>query len=88
MEAVIYCAGNLALNGLNWLWFSKMVSKMLARLNGKDGPIKSRSEKAPLLANVKATEEDTEDEEEEGTVTLPVKPPSPAVFLKARDEGD
>lgn len=36
--SVIYCLGNLALNALNWLWFSKMVSKMLARLSGGDEP--------------------------------------------------
>ncbi|GFZ47742.1 hypothetical protein JCM24511_05489 [Saitozyma sp. JCM 24511] len=35
---LIYCLGNLALNALNWLWFSKMVSKMLARLSGGDEP--------------------------------------------------
>ncbi|OCF32604.1 hypothetical protein I317_00373 [Kwoniella heveanensis CBS 569] len=35
---LIYCTGNLALNGLNWLWFSKMLKKMYARIQGEDTP--------------------------------------------------
>lgn len=35
---LIYCSGNLALNALNCIWFSKMFAKMLARLNGDESP--------------------------------------------------
>jgi hypothetical protein len=35
---VIYCSGNLALNALNWMWFSKMLGKMVKRLSGSDKP--------------------------------------------------
>ncbi|ORX33899.1 TLC domain-domain-containing protein [Kockovaella imperatae] len=42
---LIYCIGNLSLNALNWLWFSKMVKKMLARVSGDDKPV-SESKRA------------------------------------------
>jgi hypothetical protein len=64
---IIYCTGNLALNGLNFLWFSKMVSKMVARLKGEDG---TKGKKEPLL------------QKEEGTLSSPVAPPSPASSTK------
>jgi hypothetical protein len=32
---IIYGSGNIALNGLNLLWFSKMVKQMIAKLQGK-----------------------------------------------------
>lgn len=32
---LIYGSGNIALNGLNVLWFSKMVKQMIAKLQGK-----------------------------------------------------
>lgn len=35
---VIYCSGNVALNALNWLWFSKMLAKLVARLSGEEVP--------------------------------------------------
>lgn len=41
---VIYCSGNLALNALNCLWFSKMFAKMLARLKGDEAPKSATSE--------------------------------------------
>lgn len=84
---IIYGAGNLALNGLNMLWFSKMFAKMIARLHGEDEPkskSKSKSkdsrmteteEKKPLLAKVGA------EEEEEGGLTLPASPPSPVATV-------
>lgn len=31
---LIYGSGNIALNGLNCLWFSKMVKQMIAKLQG------------------------------------------------------
>lgn len=74
---IIYCTGNLALNGLNFLWFSKMVAKMVARLKGRDVP---KGEKEPLL---RKKEED--EKEEEGGLSLPVAPPSPVLTTK-RDE--
>ena len=54
---VIYCAGNISLNALNWLWFSKMVNKMISRLSGetKAESAKVVDEKQPLLAQVDAT---------------------------------
>ncbi|ORY30386.1 TRAM/LAG1/CLN8 homology domain-containing protein, partial [Naematelia encephala] len=35
---LIYTLGNLSLNALNWLWFSKMVKKMIARVAGEAVP--------------------------------------------------
>ena len=74
---IIYCTGNLALNGLNFLWFSKMVAKMVARLKGQDVP---KGEKEPLLRK-----KEEEEKEEEGSLSLPVAPPSPVLTTK-RDE--
>ena len=31
---IIYSSGNVALNGLNLLWFSKMVRQMIVKLQG------------------------------------------------------
>jgi hypothetical protein len=77
---IIYCTGNLALNGLNFLWFSKMVGKMIARLKGTDEP---KGEKKPLLR--KDEQEKEEEEEEEGSLTLPVAPPSPITTTKKEE---
>ncbi|WVQ98062.1 hypothetical protein IAU59_005184 [Kwoniella sp. CBS 9459] len=64
---LIYCTGNLALNGLNWLWFSKMLKKMYARIQGEDTPTSDatkasakvklvKGERQPLLADAKRGE--------------------------------
>lgn len=77
---IIYGVGNLALNGLNFLWFSKMFAKMIARLHGEDEPkVKGKSageEKTPLVPKT-----DSEDGEEEGGLTLPASPPSPVATV-------
>ncbi|WWD21502.1 hypothetical protein CI109_105988 [Kwoniella shandongensis] len=73
---VIYCGGNLALNALNWLWFSKMLKKMIARLSGgettkgKDVSAKPKVvvERTPLLD--KAGEVSIKEEEEDDLVAI------------------
>jgi hypothetical protein len=57
--SIIYGSGNVALNGLNVLWFSKMVKQMIAKLQGKGkGSVKEiRKEKkvpaatSPIVAH-------------------------------------
>jgi hypothetical protein len=71
---IIYCTGNLALNGLNFLWFSKMVGKMIARLQGTDKP--KAKEKALLRK---------EERKEEGSLALPVAPPSPVLTMRKEE---
>ena len=87
---VIYGVGNLALNGLNMLWFSKMFAKMIARLQGDDDKPISRSrqsgkghthgskeeEKDPLL-----NKSDTGTDRDEGGLALPAAPPSPVATV-------
>jgi hypothetical protein len=77
---IIYCTGNLALNGLNFLWFSKMVGKMVDRLKGSDQPKSSGSrgkgEKEGLLEKEK---------EQEGSLALPVAPPSPVTTIRKEE---
>ncbi|WWC86889.1 uncharacterized protein L201_001768 [Kwoniella dendrophila CBS 6074] len=93
---IIYCSGNLALNGLNWLWFSKMLQKMIARLQGDDKPTpKNRvqnGEQQPLLnGDAKQGERPTIDSngtleaDHEGTIRLPVNPPSPVAEQSHRE---
>ncbi|KAK8847411.1 hypothetical protein IAR55_005269 [Kwoniella newhampshirensis] len=88
---VIYCGGNLALNALNWLWFSKMLKKMIARLSGDENAqdkeaSKIAKESTPLLRkNVvkEGVEDSSEDggivgqEENDETLSLPAKAPKP-----------
>lgn len=78
---IIYCTGNLALNGLNFLWFSKMVGKMIARLQGTDEPKAKQGEKE-LLSREQAS---GKEEAEEGSLTLPVAPPSPVSAIKKEE---
>lgn len=85
---IIYGFGNLALNGLNFLWFSKMFAKMVARLHGEDEPKRTpvkrqrSEEKEPLLRKVPETENEAETEAEaEGGLTLPASPPSPVATV-------
>ncbi|KAK4684102.1 hypothetical protein P7C73_g6101, partial [Tremellales sp. Uapishka_1] len=73
---VIYCSGNLALNYLNWLWFSKMFAKMLARLSGEDKP--SAGKAVPPKA-VKESEQES--------ISLPANPPSPVRTMEEKEEG-
>ncbi|KAK6903724.1 hypothetical protein I204_02655 [Kwoniella mangroviensis CBS 8886] len=91
---VIYCSGNLALNALNWLWFSKMLGKMYARIQGDEkvkSPKAGKGEKEPLLRDDAkdgenpAQSKEEEEEEEEGSLTLPANPPSPIVEKGDRD---
>lgn len=87
---IIYGVGNLALNGLNMLWFSKMFAKMIARLHGNDEVIKPdtrRSGKGGVAVTVGKEEEEEKDpllgrsdngtDRDEGGLALPVTPPSP-----------
>ena len=76
---IIYGCGNLALNGLNALWFSKMFAKMIARLHGEDevkptSSVPRGEEKEPLLRARRG-------QETEGGLTLPVSPPSPVATV-------
>lgn len=81
---IIYGAGNLALNCLNALWFSKMFAKMIARIHGDDEikpsakPVSrtttGAAEKEPLLSR--------EGDDKEGGLTLPVSPPSPVATVR------
>ncbi|WVR04636.1 hypothetical protein IAU60_001647 [Kwoniella sp. DSM 27419] len=88
---VIYCAGNLSLNGLNWLWFSKMLKKMWARLQGTDksapaqsvpqASFEANAERRPLL---QADKRDVITDlqaiaggEDEASLAMPANPPSP-----------
>jgi hypothetical protein len=98
---VIYCIGNLSLNALNWLWFSKMFCKTMARLSGdtKSG----KGEKQPLLEKLgtpesegetegemegeKKVEVEGEEGEEGESLTLPANPPSPVKSM-GRPERD
>ncbi|WRT64766.1 uncharacterized protein IL334_001700 [Kwoniella shivajii] len=84
----IYCLGNLALNALNWLWFSKMLAKMYARLQGEEKPtssdktqVKEESNDTFLKDDAKIGEAptDTTHVTEEASLSLPVNPPSPIV---------
>ena len=101
-RAVIYCIGNASLNALNWLWFYKMVMKMLARLSGGDKPaskLKSKvrrlpNETQPLLeADVVSSEAEDGDADKEKsrdyneTLSLPADPPSPVASSKRPSEG-
>lgn len=80
---VIYCSGAVALNALNWLWFSKMCKKMVVRLQASD------KEKRPLLAKIQVDSDELVEKENgngngelPGDLPLPVSaPPSP---VKAR----
>ncbi|WWC67953.1 uncharacterized protein I206_101872 [Kwoniella pini CBS 10737] len=91
---IIYCSGNLALNALNWLWFSKMLQKMLLRLQGDKKPIKpilqvkkGEGEKEPLLEKSNDNNAiNEEEEEEEGSLTLPANPPSPIIEKRDHEE--
>lgn len=76
--AVIYCLGNVALNGLNWLWFSKMVQKMLARLAGKN-----ETEEKVVPNETTALVNGSANREASPTISLPAEPPSP---VKAKSE--
>jgi hypothetical protein len=51
--SIIYGSGNIALNGLNCLWFSKMVKQMIAKLQGKKKSVgkEVREKKVPIAAS-------------------------------------
>ena len=52
--SIIYGSGNIALNGLNCLWFSKMVKQMIAKLQGKSksaGKELRKEKKVPIAAS-------------------------------------
>jgi hypothetical protein len=51
--SIIYGSGNIALNGLNVLWFSKMVKQMIAKLQGKGKSVGNgvREKKVPIAAS-------------------------------------
>jgi hypothetical protein len=51
--SIIYGSGNIALNGLNVLWFSKMVKQMIAKLKGKGKKVGNgvREKKVPIAAS-------------------------------------
>ena len=90
---MIFCGGNVALNALNWFWFSKIFAKMLARLSG-DAPSSqtavARGEKQPLLEKAQnggkgtTTKLTNGSREKDGMVlateALPVDPPLPVPF--------
>lgn len=89
---IIYGVGNLALNGLNMLWFSKMFAKMIARLHGNDGVkpkdgqkrrtgvTKEVEEEDPLLGRSRS-DAGTDRDGDEGGLTLPASPPSPVATV-------
>ena len=66
------------MNGLNWLWFSKMLQKMLARLAGKD-----EAEEKKLPNETTALVNGTANREASPSLSLPADPPSP---VKAKSE--
>jgi hypothetical protein len=52
--SIIYGSGNIALNGLNVLWFSKMVKQMIAKLQGKGKSVGNgvrKEKKVPIAAS-------------------------------------
>ena len=49
--SIIYGSGNVALNGLNLLWFSKMVKQMIAKLQGKGKGVGKKDKKIPIATS-------------------------------------